>query len=266
MALGLLVLPRRTVMKSPYMPPAIQAVGLACVPVADMPPGTTLARKPVAAAVITLSERDDGHRDVTVTCMSDAREMEFPLPVLIDEALIAGAPVILTKTDCDVLTVEAASRRFFVEPKLGSLAKGKNLIDPVAMFGAGIEEAALCRRLGINAPAVADRDVAKWWTREAPGAAESAALVAAAARLILWAHGAAFMQGLPDAFFETLLPLRERLFDLEKERPGVKELVASRPFGRAISFASYYREYRTKRDAGDDDARWVTFEEGLSYV
>lgn len=253
-------------MKSPYVPSVIQAVGLACVLVDDMPPGVALARKPVAAAVITLSERDDGHRDVTVKTMSDARDMEFPLPVLIDDALIAGAPVIMTAMDCDVLTVEAASRRFFVESKLGSLARAKNLIDPVAMFGAGHDETALCRRLGINAPAVTDRDVAKWWSREAPGTAESVALVVAAARLMLWAHGAAFLRGVPDAFFETLLPLRERLFDLEEERPGVKQLVASRPFGRGASFASYYREYRAKRDAGDEEARWVTFEEGLSYV
>ena len=40
-------------MNSTYAPPVIQSVGLACVPIDDMPPGTALARKPVAAAVVT---------------------------------------------------------------------------------------------------------------------------------------------------------------------------------------------------------------------
>lgn len=253
-------------MKSPYVPPVIQAVGLACVPIDDMPPGTALARKPVAAAVITVAERDDDHRDVVIKCLSDARDMEFPLPVLVNDALVAGALTIMTKMDCDVLTIDAASRRFFVEPNLGNLAKGKNLIDAAAMFGAGHDEAALCGRLGIHAPAVADRNVAKWWSRTSPGTAESVALVTAVARLLLWAHGASFLQGIPDAFFEILPPLRARLFDLEEACPGVKELSTSRPFGRAASFGSYYREYRVRRDAGGEAERWLTFEEGVSYV
>ena len=248
------------------MPPVIQAVGLACVPVDDMPPGTKLARKPVAVAVVTLAERDDGHRDVTVTCMSDARALEFPLPVLVDDALIAGVPVIITASDRDVLTIEAASRRFFVEPRLGALARGEGVTDPVEMFGADHDEAALYRRLGIPVSIVPDKDVARWWSREAPMAAEGVALSAAIARLTLWAHGASFLAGLPDAFFETLLPLRERVMDLESEYPTLAACVSSRPFNRARSFASYYREYRQRIDVGDEGARWLTFEDGLSYV
>jgi len=243
-------------MNSPYVPPVVQAIGLACVPVDDMPPGTAMARKPVAAAVVTLHMRDDGRRDVTVTCMSDARDLEFPLPVLVEDALLAGAPTVITELDCNVLNIEAAARRFFVEPKLGAVAR----------FGSGHDEVGLCRRLGIAANMVADRDVAQWWRRDAPAAAEGVALTSAVSRLMLWAHGASFLAGLPDAFFETLLPLREKLIDLEAARPEVKAILTSRPFGRAGSFASYYREYRVRRDAGDEDARWVTFEEGLSYV
>ena len=63
-------------MKSEHIPPVIQAVGLACVPVNDMPSGSTLARKPVAAAIIAMVAREDGHPDVVVTCVSDARAME----------------------------------------------------------------------------------------------------------------------------------------------------------------------------------------------
>lgn len=253
-------------MSSFYMPPVIQAVGLACVPVDDMPPGTALARKGVAAAVITLAERDDGHRDVDVTCLSDARDLEFPLPVLVNDALVAGAPVIMSEGDCDVLTIDAAARRFFVEGKLGALARGEGLVDPVAMFGAEHDEAALCRRLGIPANMVEDRDVARWWNREAPMACEGVALTSAVSRLMLWAHGTSFLRGLPDPFFETLLPLRQRLMDLEGAYPALKTCVSSRPFHRAASFASYYREYRSRRYAGDETGRWLTFEEGQSYV
>jgi hypothetical protein len=253
-------------MKSPHMPPLIQAVGIACVPLDDMPPCTALARKPVAAAVVTLSERADGHRDVIATCVSDARDLEFPLPVLVEDALVASVPTIITGSDCNVLAIEAAARRFFVEPKLGALAKGQGLIDPTAMLGGGHDEVALCRRLGIAMGPVTCKDVARWWRRDAPAAAEGMALTIAVARLMLWAHGASFFGGLPDAFFETLLPLREKLMDLEADRPEMKAILASRPFGRAASFASYYHDYRSKRDAGEEAARWMSFEDGLFYV
>ncbi len=252
-------------MKSQIVPPVIQAVVLACVPVVDMPPGTSLARKPVAAAIIALVERDDGHRDVTIKCVTDARDMEFPLPVLVNDALIASAPTIITQRDCDALAIEAASRRFFSEPTLGALGQGQDLVDPVAMFSGGRDETTLCRRLGIPANLVPDSDVARWWSRDTPLAVEDVALTAAVSRVMLWAHGASFLRGLPDAFFEMLIPLRLRLLDMEAEHPGLKPLLASRPFHRAASFASYYREYRAKRDAGDE-SRWLTFEDGQSYV
>ena len=252
-------------MKSTFVPPVIQAVGLTCVPVDDMPPGTTLARKPVAAAIITLVERDDGHRDVAIKCVTDARDMEHPLPVLINDALISGATTIITEADCDVLTIEAASRRFFTEPTLGALAKRQNTVDPVAMFGAGHDETVLCRRLGIPANLVPNSDVARHRNRDAPMAVEHVATIAAVARLVLWAHCASFLRGLPDAFFEALIPLRLRLLEMEAEHPGLKPLLASRPFHRAASFASYYREYCARRDAGDK-SRWLNFEDGQSYV
>lgn len=253
-------------MKFTSVPPLIQAVGLACVPIHDLPPGSALARKPVAAAIITIAERDDGHRDVIVKCVTDAREFEWPLPVLVDGALVAGASIIITKSDCEVLTIEAASRRFFTEPKLGALAMGNTRIDPVAMFGTGHAEAALCRRLGVGADFVFDADVAQSWNRHAPMAVEGVALTVAVSRLMLWAHGAAFLQGLPDPFFEILLPLRTRLLEMEPDYPALKPLLSSRPFNRAASFAEYYREYRAKRDVGDESARWLTFEDGLFYV
>lgn len=253
-------------MKAQSVPRILQAIGLACVTVGDMPCGTVLARKPVAAAIVTLHLRDDGQRDVSIACLSDARNLELPLPSLVNDALTDGAPIIVTEQDCEVLMIEAAARRFFVEPRLGTLASGATLVDPVAMFRAGHDEMALCRRLGIAVHAVSDIDVAHRWNHAAPAAAESVALSTAASRLKLWAHAASFLDGTPDAFFETLLPLRERLMDLEGERPELKTILASRAFRRAASFASFYRDYRARRDAGDDEASWVTFEEGLFYV
>jgi hypothetical protein len=252
-------------MKSSHMPPAVQAVGLACVPVDDMPAGTTLARKPVAASVVTVFERDDGHRDVVVQTVLDARPLEWPLPVLINDALVEHAPVIITRRDRDVLAIEAATHRFFVEPALAALSTRQTLVDPTQMFGADQDEAALCRRLGIVADMTSDSEIARDWERGGGRQAERMALTTALSRLTLWAHGQAFRSAVPDPMFETLLPLRERLFELEADYPEVTPILASRPFHRVASFANFYREYRSRHDAGDLQARWVTFEDGTSY-
>lgn len=231
-----------------------------------MPPGSALARKPVAAAILMMRVRSDGHRDVSVTCVSDACDMEFPLPAPIDEALVLNAPVVIVAADRDVLAVETAARRFFVERRLSTLVGGNTLVDPVALFGVGVDEVTLCRRLGLPANCPSDKEVARLWNRDTPTAAEGVALTIAMSRLALWAHGASLQAALPDPVFETLLPLRERLFDLEDDHPPLKSMSTSRPFNRAASFASYYRDYREKSDAGDTEARWATFEESLSYV
>ena len=251
-------------MKSPYMPRMIHAVGLACVPVADMPPGSLLARKPVAAAVITVQERDDGHRDVLIDCMSDARDTEFPLTVLLDGAL-ASAPTLISPDDRALLAADATARRFFAEPRLAKLAAGEHAIDPTAMFGTA-DERALCLRLAIGAPYVSDRDVELAWSRQAPQAAEGIALASAASRLMLWAHRASFETAAPDCFFEVLRPLAERLYEYEEQYPILTQLIRSRPMNRAGSFGAYYREYRAARDAGDDQAQWVTFEDNLLHM
>ena len=175
--------------------------------------------------------------------------------MLIENALVPGMPTIITEADLVVLAVETASRRFFVEPKLAALARGQGVVDPTTMLGGSRDEAVLCRRLGISVELASDSDVARWWNREAPAVVEDVALTAAVSRMVLWAHGASFLGALPDAFFETVLALRERLFDLEGEHSGLKPMLASRPFHRAASLASDYRAYRAKRDAGDVDAR-----------
>lgn len=253
-------------MQSSYMPRAIQAVGLACVPVPDMPAGSLLARRPVAAAVVTLRVRDGGQQQVDISCLSDARDTEFPLPMLLDQALSHETTTIITTQDRMILQLEAANRRFFVEPRLAALAAGEGALDPVLAFGAGDEERLLCRRLSIPECHVSDRDVELGWRRDMPAPTEGLALSIAAARLMLWAHGAAFRTATPDPLFETLLPLRQVLFEVEDRYPMVKALTSCRPMNRVASFAGYYRDYRAARDAGDHSAEWVTFEDDLLHV
>lgn len=249
----------------PDLPDTVQAIGLACVPHHDMPAETALARRPVAAAVVTLRPRAGGRGMVTSTVLSDARELEFPLPWLIDQALTEEAVTVITGEDRQVMAVDAAARRYWAEPRLAAVCAGTNTIDPVASFGAGIDERALCRRLQIDCPMVTDSDVEHSWNHAAPAAAIDVALSTAVARLMLWAHGAAFQAGAPAAFFETMLPLRSWLMDEEKRSPSLRRALRSRPMMRAASFATTYQTYRTTCDAGDTASVWISFEEGFFH-
>jgi len=252
-------------MKNTQMPGLLQSVGLACVPLSGLEPA--LARKPVAAAVITLQERSDGHREIVAATLSDARDMEFPLPWLVDRALVAGAPTIIAPTDRAVLATEAMARRFWSEPTLAMLCDGANAIDPIDLPGApAVDERALCRRLQIPTGAVSDTEVARIWSRHTPEPAIDVALGIAAARLMLWAHGAAFAWAEPDAFFETLLPLRDWMMGEEEKWPSLHHAVRSRAVARATSFASSWRTYCDARDADDPQAAMVTFEDGLFHT
>lgn len=255
-------------MKNTELPGTIQSVGLACVTLPDRQgQETALTRKPVAAALLTLQERSDGHREIIAATMSDARDMEFPLPWLVDQALVAGAPTIISGADRAVLCADAMARRFWAEPKLADVCLGTNVIDPCDMPGgtAG-DEVALCRHLQIPTSQVSDREVERIWSRHEPDAAINVALGIAAARLMLWAHGAAFAFAEPNAFFETLLPLRDWMMGEEKKWTSLHRAVRSRPVARASSFASTYRSYRAARDAGDEQVRMTTFGDGLFHT
>lgn len=252
------------------LPTVLQSVGLACVPVPDMPPGEpALARRPVAAAVVSLQRRADGHAEVVAATLSDAHELELPLPWLVEQTLVPGAPTVVSAADRAVLAVDAAGRRYWAEPRLAALCGGAGAIEPgtlVAGSGLVADEAALCRRWQVPAPLAGDAAVERGWSRHAPEAAMDAALGHAVARLMLWAHARAFADGEPDAFFETLLPLRDWMFDREGEWPSLRQASRSRPIMRAGSFASDYRRYCDARDAGDTGAAWGVFEEGLFHT
>ena len=255
-------------MTDTVMPPLIQAIGLACVPVPGMPADDpALARQPVAAAIVTLARREDGHREFVVARHSDARAAELPLPWLVDRSLVPGAPVVATPADVATLALDAASRRFAAEPRLAVLTAGKDLIDPCSIVGTpAADEPALLRRFGIPLVMAGDAEVERAWSRHQPDRAMDAALGDALARLVAWAHGAAFAAATPEPLFETLLPLHGWLVDEVERVPGLDPLLRSRPLRHAASFASHYRVYCERREAGDADAAWVTFEEGLFHT
>ena len=162
----------------------VQAIGLACIPIEDMPADSVaLARKPVAAAVLTLRTRDDGHPELVATRLSDARDTEFPLPWLIDQALMPGMVKLISAEDRHVLAGDTMARRYFVEERLAALCRGTDVVDPGSLPDAGVsDEAALWKRLEIPFGRVDDRAVKRCWSRGAPGVAEDIALGTAVVR------------------------------------------------------------------------------------
>lgn len=252
---------------SNVLPPIIQAIGLACVPIADMSgQPRAISRKPIAAAIISLAMNGSGGGGISVTICNDARDSEFPLPVLLNEALAPGAPAILSKSDMITLAIDTASRRFFVEGHLANLATGGGIIEPGTLLGGQLSEAALCRRLSIPRTLLGDRDVALAWLRKVASAAEDFALSIAISRLMLWSHAESFHAAAPDPLFETLLPLRDWMLANEPTFPCINAALRSRPINRVSSFASEYAQYRARRDAGDQAARWVAFEDNLFHM
>ncbi|WP_311270957.1 hypothetical protein [Sphingobium sp. WCS2017Hpa-17] len=247
--------------------PIIQSIGLACVPLHDMPAKTGgLGRKPVAAAVVTLQERDDGQCDIIGARMSDAMDMEFPLAWRIEQELMPNALTIVSAEDRAILGAEAAARRFFVEPRLARVCAGKNVVDPCSMLGeGGVDEQALGRRLSVPTSFVSDKDVQAHWSRHAPQAAEEVALARAVGRMILWANLEAFRTSEPRPFFRTLLPLQTWMYDQAERAPSLYRMATARPLMRAASFAAEWRAYEEKKAQGDPDASWVSFEIGLFH-
>lgn len=177
----------------------LQVIGLACIPVNDIPDEhPVLARRPVAAAVLTMAGQDGGYCGVSAICVSDARKSEIPLPHLLDKTLLPGVAQIASAADRATLAMDAMSRRFFVEPALAKLCSGEEAIDPAAMGEQGFDERTACRRFSIPMPEIDDADIELAWSRSAPAAAEDHALRVATARLMLWAHVEAFRSARPE--------------------------------------------------------------------
>jgi hypothetical protein len=247
--------------------PVIQAVGLTCVPLPEIGSDMPLGRKPVTAAVLTLSQREDGHVDVIATRLSDARDLEFPLPYLVDQALMPGALTIVSAADRAALGVEAAARRFFVEPRLVRMVTGTRVVDPLASppFD-GVDEASACRRLGIPVDRTSDADIGRLWSRHAPEPVETIALARAVSRLMLWSSIEAFTLADPGPFFETMLPLRTWMNTQADAAPAIYGWATCRPMMHAVSFAGQYRGHRRRVVTGDSDTSWVSFEDNLLHT
>ncbi len=247
------------------LPLVIQSVGIACVPLHDMPPNdAALNRKPIAVGIVTLRAGERGKGIVTATSVSDARDMEFPLPWLVDQALESGAVVLISDEDRQILATEMLARRFWAEPKLSSVCGGANAVDPAR---AGIptgDEAALCRRLSIPIPSVSDAEIQRRWSRHTPEPAETIALQRAVARLILWAHIEAARIAAPAPFFEMLLPLRAWM-NAQTEGSVIAGIATSRAMLRAGSFVQEWLEHERKLDAGQAHD-WGEFEDGLFHT
>src|SRR3546814_17911664 len=79
---------------------------------------------------------------------------------------------------------------------------------------------------------------------------------------MLWAHVEAFRIARPEPFFEIMLALRDWIDAREYLKAALADIGNSRPIRRADSFAHHYRDYRQRLAAGDETARWVSFQEG----
>ena len=88
--------------------PVVQAIGLTVVPIGDPTQIGWIERKPVAAAVVTLSQRDDGSMHVFVDTMTAVDENQFPLSWLIEQELVAGAPTLVSPSERSLLLADAA--------------------------------------------------------------------------------------------------------------------------------------------------------------
>lgn len=251
-----------------YPLPAVQALGLIAVPTGEQPDAGCLLPKPVAAAVLTLTQRDDGHVMIFHKAMTAEEETQFPLPWLVEQTLIAGATTLAGTGDAQILLADAAQKHFFVEPKVAALSTGEHAVDVATLAGEGIGEVTLCQRLGIP---LLDMDTAKagrLWTGHPREVREEYlsqyALASAVTRLMLWANLMATRTAEPGWFYETMLALRCWLDERETDAPDLYAWGTAKPIMRAVSFVEDYRRDLGRRLAGLD-SDWPVFEPGLFH-
>lgn len=249
--------------------PTIQAIGLVAVPTNDAADAGWVERKPVAAAVLTLSQRDDGHIHVLHEVMTAVDEQQFPLPWLVDRELFTGATTLVGAGDLTLLAVDAAQQRFFVESKLLRLTHRDHTVTVTSLAGEGVGEAGLCRRLGIPHAGISERDAARIWSWYAPEDRTAMlgrhALARAVSRLMLWANLMATQAQEPGWFFETMLALRPWLDEREQDAPELYGWGTCKPIMRAVSFVEDYRRDLGRRLAGQD-RDWPQFMPGLFHT
>lgn len=240
-------------MQKPNLPHILQSIGFACVPIHGMPDDDLrLARRAVAAAVLTLQVRSDGHREVLASVVATAPSGDKTVTHALVQSLVLRAHTLVSDQERAMLAVEAMSTGHVGDARLASLCGGAAAQDPADLVGTGVAEpAALCRRLRIPTALVIDADVEQAWIKSSKVAACDVALGNAIGRLMLWAHQAAFTSAQPDALFETLLPLREHLLDQQHVWPSYKRALGARVFAYVLNHQADYIAYRDARAAGD---------------
>ena len=248
--------------------PSVQSLGIVTVPVGDQPDMQRSLQKPIAAAVLTMTQRNDGHVMIFDEMMSADEEPQFPLPWLIDQALIAGATTLVGTGDAQALLVDAAQQRFFVEPKLAALSTGDHTVDVPTLVGNEIDEATLSCRLGIPWISLHPSELERIWTERSRDTHAASlgkhALAMSVSRLMLWANLMATHTAEPGWFYETMLALRCWLDGRETDAPELYAWGTSKPIMRAVSSVEDYRRDLGRRLAGRD-SDWPTFEAGLFH-
>lgn len=249
--------------------PIIQSIGLVCVSTTESADAGWIERKPVAAAVLTLSQRDDGHIHILHEVVTAIDELQYPLTWLVEHELFVGATTLVGAGDAALLVVDAAQQRFFVEPKLQSIVDADSTINVVGLAGDGIGEAGLCRRLNIPRLELSEREAARIWTWHAPDDRVATlgrhALARAVTRLMLWANLMATRHQEPGWFYETMLGLRCWLDERQADVPELYAWGTSRPIMRAVSFVDEYRRDLGRRLAGQE-RDWPPFGPGLFHI
>lgn len=243
----------------PTITHAVQAIGLASVPLHDMPKDKPIAHRPVAAAIVTLQQRDDGHREIVATTMSVASDaVDTPLVTLTEQALLPTGVRLISPADRLAIAAEAIAQRRFSEPRLVELAIGARVVDPAEALGG--DEAAAFRRLQI--PAVEDDagSIEHAFVTGARRALEQSALCIAAARMMLWAHTAGWCDSDPAPFFDTHLTIRDWIEGDPELASTLRAIAQSRPIRAATTLAPFYRQHLARRAAGDTDTSWYAGE------
>lgn len=249
--------------------PILQSVGLICVPTGTADDAGWIERKPVAAAVLTMSQGGDGRISIFHEVATAVDERQFPLPWLVEQELVAGVPTLVGAGDIERLAVEAAQKRFFVESKIASLhAGGDHAIDVAGLAGDGISEKGLCRRLNIPLDPISETEVERIWNCRSDTRVIRLgrhALASSVSRLMLWANLMAMRESEPGWFYETMLALRCWVDERERDAPTLYSWGMLKPIMSAVSYVDEYRRDLARRAAGQP-SDWPRFASGLFHT
>ena len=220
-----------------------------------------------AVAIVTLTQRDDGHVELHVSRLSNQREREFALSHLVDDALVANAPALITPAERRALAVSAMRDGNFVEPRLAAMIAGDHAVD-VSVLAPGTEpvrERRLARTLRLpwaEAPAAGTLRASSASLRDV--LLTEAALGRAVTRLILWSHLRAVQKAEPALFYEPMRAVQAWLAGCEHIAPNLHGWASRSRILRAVSLWEPYAQDLESR-MGRGERIWPVFEDGLFH-